>query len=169
MYKRDNYNGAACAHLLGNLVPNFCSNSLRNVRVAYKVHTKLTPIRDCIKRINDMFRGPGARCFGTSSASRLTFPYRGTNVSPRQVQRHIRSITRRFRVERLLNHEVVALSNNRGRRLTITTSAVLTPKLVIVSRPADGLSVITVHELRSVITRLETSKVAVIVTRRHLT
>lgn len=149
--KRSNYKGAAVAHLMGKLIPRCCRNGLRNSILLSKGDMSSAPLCSLTTVIKSMFRGPGDRFFGISASDRLTFTYRGLNCPRRSVLGEVSQAISSCRVRSLVKQDIFTLSKNRGRGVTYTSSDMLLPKVVILSRPSSGLSVTTVSSLQRIL------------------
>ena len=97
-----------------------------------------TPTSELVKRVGYIFQDPDRQLFTRRVRDELAFGPKNIGVPPGEIEERIRDVSRKLRIEHLLDREPYSLGKGEKQRIAIASILVMNPEVIILDEPTTG-------------------------------
>ncbi len=113
--------------------------------------------------LGNVFQNPRSQFFTTNSTSELVFEMENWGMSRQEMDKQLKKISHQFKIEALLNRNIMTLSSGERQFLALLTALIMNPKILIFDEPSANLDYGNAMRLRQQMERLKEEGKLVIV------
>lgn len=148
---------------LNGLIPDLVEGKTKGERKLLGKDYEALPVYEISQNVGNVFQNPRSQFFTLNSTAEMVFAMENFGFSKEKMKMRLEELSGEFSLEKILDKEIFSLSSGECQILSLATSLVLKPKILLFDEPSANLDYGNAMCLKKIIQNLKNMGISVIV------